>query len=41
MNYREQGSYARSVHPTQDTPRMGTAMIKQEEKVDTRILVIV
>ena len=26
------------VYPTQDTSRMGTARVKQEEKVDTRII---
>ena len=31
IDYRERGSYARSVYPTQDTSRMGTAMAKEEE----------
>ena len=39
MDYRERGSHARGVYPTQDTSRMGTAMMKQEEEADTRIIV--
>ena len=35
MDYRERGSHARGVYHTQDTPRMGTARVKQEEKKDT------
>ena len=31
MDYRERGSYARGVYPTQDTSRMGAARMKQEE----------
>ena len=31
MNYKERGSYARGVYPTQYTSRMGTARVKQEE----------
>ena len=29
----------RGVYPTQDTSRMGTARVKQEEEADTRIIV--
>ena len=39
MNYRDQGSHARGVYPSQDTSRMGTARGKQEEEADTRIIV--
>ena len=35
MACREQGSHARGVYPTQDTSRMGTARVKQEEEADT------
>ena len=35
--YRERGSHSRGGHPTQDTPRMSTARVKQEEETDTRI----
>ena len=28
----------RGVYPTQDTPRMGTVRVKQEEEADTKIL---
>ena len=38
MGYREPGSNARDVYPTQYTSRMGTARIKQEEETDTRII---
>ena len=38
MDYSERGSYARGVYPTQYTSRMGTAMVKQEEEADTRII---
>ena len=38
MDYRERGSHARSVYPTLDTSRMGTARVKQEEEADTRII---
>ena len=38
MDYRERGSYARGVYPTQDTSSMGTARVKQTEKADTRIV---
>ena len=34
MDYREQGSHARSVYPTQYTSRMVTARVKQEEERD-------
>ena len=33
---RERGSHARGVYPTQDTLRMGTARVKQEEEAGTR-----
>ena len=39
MDYWERRSHAQGVHPTQDTSRMGTARVKQEEESDTRILV--
>ena len=38
MNYRERGSHARGVHPTQDTSRMETARVKQEKATDIRII---
>ena len=38
MSCRDRGSYARGVYPTQDTSRMGTTIVKQEEEADTRIL---
>ena len=34
----ERGSHARGVYPIQDTSRMGTAKIKQEEQADIRII---
>ena len=34
MDCRERGSYARGVYPTQDTSRMGTVRVKQEEETD-------
>ena len=40
MDCRERGSHARAVYPTQDTSRMGTAGVKQEEEADTRIIAI-
>ena len=40
MDYRKRGSHARGVYPTQDTPRMGTAMMTQEEETETRLIVI-
>ena len=36
----ERGSHARGVYLTQDTSRMGTAGVKQEEEADTRIMQI-
>ena len=38
MDYRERGSHARGVYPTQYTSRMGAARVKQEEETDTRIM---
>ena len=38
MDYREQGSHARGVYPTQYTLRMETARVKQEEEINTRIM---
>ena len=40
MDYRERGSHERGVHPTQDTSRMGTARVKEEEKANIRVIVI-
>ena len=37
MDYRERGSHAQGVYPTQYTSRMGTVRIKQKEETDTRI----
>ena len=34
IDNREQGSHARGVYPTQDSSRMGTASVKQEEETD-------
>ena len=39
MDYRERGSHAQGVYPTQDTSHMGTAKVTQEEEADTRITV--
>ena len=39
MNFSERESHARGVYPTQDTSRMGTVRVKQEEEADTRIIV--
>ena len=39
MDCMERGSHGRSVYPTQDTSRMVTAMVRQEEETDTRIIV--
>ena len=39
MDYRDRGSHARGVYPTQDTSCMGTARVKHEEETDTRIIV--
>ena len=33
-DHRERGSHARGASPTQDTSRMGTARVKQEEEKD-------
>ena len=38
MDYRERGSHARGVYPTQYTSRMETVRVKQEEEADTRIM---
>ena len=38
MDHRERGSHARCVYPTQYTWRMRTVKVKQEEKVDKRII---
>ena len=40
MDYRERGFHARDAYPTQDTSRMKTPRVKQEEEADTSILVI-
>ena len=37
MDYRERGSHARGVYPSQYTLRMATAGVKQEEETDTRV----
>ena len=34
MDWRERGSHARGVYPTQYTSRMGTARVKEEEGAD-------
>ena len=34
MDYRERGSLAQGVYPTQYTSRMGPARVKQEEETD-------
>ena len=36
MDCTERGSHARGVYSTQDTSRMATARVKQEEEADTR-----
>ena len=38
MVYRERGSHARGVYPTQYTSRMRTASVKYEEEVNTGII---
>ena len=38
MDYRERGSHARGVYPTQYASRMGTARVKKKEEADTRIM---
>ena len=40
IDCRERESHEHCVYPTQNTPRMETARVKQEEKADTRIIVI-
>ena len=39
MDCRDRGSHVRVVYPTQYTPRMGTAMVKQKVGTDTRTIV--
>ena len=39
MVCRERGSHARGVYPKQDTSRLGTARVKQEEEENKRIIV--
>ena len=38
MDYRERGSHARGVYPTQYTSTMGTARVKEEEGANTRMM---
>ena len=38
IGYRERGSHARGVCPTQYASRMVTVMVKYEEEADTRII---
>ena len=38
MDYRERGSRARGVYPTQYTSRMRTVRVKQEKEADTRMM---
>ena len=38
MGCRERGSHALGVYPRQDTSRMGTARMKQEEETNTRMI---
>ena len=38
MDYRERGSNAEGVYPTQDTLRMRTVRVKQEKEADTRLI---
>ena len=40
MDYRERGSHARGVYPTQYTSRMEIARVKQEEEAVTKVIVI-
>ena len=40
MDCRERRSHTRGVYHTQNTQRMGTAMVYQEEEADTSIIVI-
>ena len=39
MDYRERGSHARGVYPTQNILHIETTWEKQEEEADTRIIV--
>ena len=39
MDFREHGSHARCVYPTQDTSRMERARVEQEKEADNRIIV--
>ena len=39
MDYKERGSHARGVYPTQYTSRMGAARVKEGVGADTRIIV--
>ena len=38
MGCRKRGSYAQGVYPTQDTSRMGSVRVKQEEKSNTKTI---
>ena len=38
MDYREWGSHAQGVYPTQHNSRMGIERVKQEEETDRRIM---
>ena len=38
MDYKELGSYARGVYPTQDTSSMEITRVKQEEEADIKII---
>ena len=38
MDYREQRFHARGVYPTQDTSRMATARVRQEEQTDATVI---
>ena len=38
MDYRDRGSHAQGVYPTQYSSRMETARVKQEEETDRRII---
>ena len=39
MDCRERGFHAQGLYPTQDTSRMGTVRVKEEEGADTGIIV--
>ena len=41
MDYRDRGFHARGVYPTQDSSRIGTATMEQEEEADTRTVKVV